>query len=228
MRKRESFPDADTFVQSLMKLARSESAIYESQFLYGTVTRHNPDNFDETEVTLSNGMIVPCALLSFSMFCRDRYLQIPFDDENQHTHLMDEALGTITMDFNVSQMFGNMGAPIVGNVGVVVSQCTWNDGDWDENAREWTGGVVKNMAMATVIPFATTTLTLNLAHKHKINMALPKIRLWRGIREGDNVLLVRLNERQYHVLERLSYEAGELEVSGAILNPKPEDNEEDK
>lgn len=217
MGRHVAIPDLDPLVRGIRKLIKTEAKQYESDFYIGTVTHYNPENIDETEITLSNGEIVPCNLLTFSMFCRERYLQIPFDDENQHTHTMEEALGDITIMAQPAAMVAATGAPVSGTISLITSS-TWADGDWDENLREWTGGKVKVMSQSMGL-----SAKLSLAHKHKINMSLPKIMLWRGIREGDNVLMLKLNAQQYHVLERLSFDAAELEVSGEILNPKPEE-----
>ena len=45
--------------------------------------------------------------------------------------------------------------------------------------------------------------SINFSHKHKIHKALPKILLWRGLRVGDTVILLKMPPNRFYVLERV-------------------------
>lgn len=67
--------------------------------------------------------------------------------------------------------------------------------------------------------------SISLKHKHKIKPALQTIKLWRGLQVDDLVLMLRMSDCKYLLLERISFDNDDG-VTPIAYNPK-EDGDKD-
>jgi hypothetical protein len=58
-------------------------------------------------------------------------------------------------------------------------------------------------ASGEAVSFSPGGTTLTLRHKHTIHDALPKILLWRGLKVGDDVIMLKLPPKKFFVLQRV-------------------------
>lgn len=145
-------------------------------------------------VTLENGYTIGGSMLSFSQFCYDQVVELPYKDyeAKSHKHTISEALSdkkafTSSGD---SVFFLGLDTNVEGSSPDEISQ-----------------------SLSSIIADNANITTLSLQHDHSETEELPKIRLWRGVKDGDSVLVLKVNTRHFVVLCRL----------GAVTNEEDEE-----
>lgn len=188
--------DIDYLARSIKQLAAYEASKYRTSITFGTVVGIE-DNGGVT-IELFDGFTIGGAQLVLSMFCVERTIHIPYDesvdddeDADSHVHDEDEMLDTLTITYTP-------GVPTAGGVPGTLTISGGGNG-------------------MTVTPNGTVGGSVAFKHKHKIHPSLPTIKLWRGLKVGDIVVLSEMGNGQYYVHERASLDEGN---SNEILNPK--------
>lgn len=142
-------------------------------------------------VTLEDGYTVSGDLVEFSQFCYDAVIDLPYTDAQlkSHIHEMDESLSDkMAVSPAGPVTFLPAGTPDIPTP-------PYDEETW-KKIQELGGE------------------TLALAHKHTIHQALPQIRLWRGVKDGDRVLVLKVNTRHFVVLCRLGKVTNEEATEG--------------
>lgn len=141
-------------------------------------------------VTLENGYTVSGDLVEFSQFCYDQVIDLPYTKatHTSHIHAINESLTDM------------MGVSPTGPVtfvpaGIPIPEPPYDEDTW-KKIQEMGGEV------------------LALHHKHTMENALPQIRLWRGVKDGDRVLVLKVNTRHFVVLCRLGKVTNEEATEG--------------
>lgn len=168
-------------VQSILETSRrialcaAENAA--SELTVGTMTSTNT-------VRLSEDFELDEELLTFTPLCSDMVVEVPEGGNPSHNHAFAQALTDHTA------LDGTMLPVTFVPAGV-------NLPPYDPNNKEAYQQAIGNMiASGELIP----SQVLNLNHDHGFKPDLPKIRLWRGVKEGDQVLVLKVNPRSYVVL----------------------------
>lgn len=143
-------------------------------------------------VTLEEGYTVSGSMLSFTQFCYDQVISLPYKDASRASHKHDiyDALHNM------------MGLTETGSNVVFYPEEMHSVVQQDPTTAY---GTLSGAGMTK----------LQLKHDHDESEELPQIRLWRGVKDGDRVLVLKVNTRHFVVLCRL----------GAVTN---EDDEECK
>ena len=177
---------------AIKKLAMYEASKYRTSIIFAKVIK--ADNVVEVETF--DGLKLGGAMLVLSMFCKERTIKIPYDesadddeDKASHVHDEDEMLGTLTINHTSA-----MGCSLT-----------------------FTGDENLTCLYTPATPSSPGSGTITFRHKHKIHPNLPEIKLWRGLVEGDIVVISEMGNGQYYVHERASIKDGN---SNEILNPK--------
>lgn len=162
---------------NIMQQVGKQKSNETTDLLFGEVTSDDP-----LKIKIDDRFEVDETFLILSGFVKETIIKIPFRDENQHNHAMDEML----VDY---QAVGNLGAPIIfAPLGVDLTVTNPDDPDGPE---------IPN-------PILPTPNVLPLKHLHAIHNALPEILLWRGLEVGDKVRVLRIdNGQKFYVLERV-------------------------
>lgn len=204
----------DELMDRIRQLVLSLMKQNEPTFFYGVVTAVNP-----LKIKVKDSYEIDESFIILDSRCRHTVVQIPVDGANQHTHGMDEAL----VDY---QATGNMGAPVIF-VPLGVEAYVPNP-DFDSSMRptdDEMPGSGSNPAKI-INPAIPNPTTLPLKHQHTIHSALPEMLLWRGLKVGDNVKILRLTGGSIHyVFERVERldNPGELD-SGKVKSQDDEEN----
>lgn len=124
---------------------------------------------------------------------KETWINIPEHDDNKHIHEMEESLGYLAGT-------GNMGAPVMF---MMAGEPPFlpNPEYVDPTTTPDKEPTIPNPSFdpSTITP----TPSLNLGHAHVIKPALPKIKLWRGLKVGDTVRMFRVGRGQlFYVFER--------------------------
>lgn len=178
-------------MNTVMQAAIQQARNYASDVCFGDVTGVEP-----LKVKLENGLELSEDFLVVSCFCKETVIKIPQDDKAKHAHNMDEAL----VDY---QATGNLGAPIVFvPMGV---EAYVDNPHFDENSPatdDEIPGTGDNPAKI-INPNVPNPTTLPLKHTHTIQPALESIMLWRGLKQGDRVILIKFPPYKFLVLQRV-------------------------
>lgn len=142
-------------------------------------------------VSLESGYTISGDLVEFSQFCEDQVIELPYKDHQSHSHSHDESL----------ELTDAMGVTPAGPVSFLPAGTVIDPSVFDDPAK-----IAELMAQGVD--------TLSLKHKHTIQDALPKIRLWRGVKDGDRVLVLKVNTRHFVVLCRLGKLTNEEDSGG--------------
>lgn len=137
--------------------------------------------YSNGSVVLEDGYSVSGELLSYSQLCSDCVIEIPSQDNPTHDHEFKEDLGSY------------IGICPSGQVMFL-----------DTKAAE---GIDLNMNPETLFDqisqLSPEASVLNLSHSHNFKPDLKKIRVWRGLVDGDSVLVLKVNPRCFVVLCKL-------------------------
>lgn len=142
-------------------------------------------------VTLENGYTVSGDLVEFSQFCYDQVVDLPYTGAKRASHIHE-------MDKQLTDMMG------ISPTGPVTFVPAGTPGIPNPPYDEETWEKIKQMGGET----------LGLNHKHTIEPALPQMRLWRGVKDGDRVLVLKVNTRHFVVLCRLGRVTNEEATEG--------------
>lgn len=181
-------------MNTVMQAATQQARNYATDVCFGEVTSVEP-----LKVKLENGLELSEDFLVVSCLCKETVIKIPQNDNAKHTHKMDEAL----VDY---QATGNMGAPIIfapTDVEIYI-----DNPNFDENKEATDVGKGKvpgegDNPSKILNPAIPNPTTLPLKHTHTINPALESIMLWRGLQNGDRVILIKCPPHKFLILQRV-------------------------
>lgn len=176
----------EEILESVIDIVRAELRKYEPLSCVGEVVGVNPLKVKVGSYTIDEDFMV------VDSSCRKTVINIPTDSAKEHTHGMDDAL----VDYTAT---GNMGAPIIFvPKGVDTFVPSGNNPDYStypntgysdlENDTKGTGA----NPYWKVNPNIPNPTTLQLKHSHGIHNALPKILVYRGLKVGDKVNVLRI------------------------------------
>lgn len=151
-------------------------------------------------VTLETGYTISGDLLDFTQFCYDCVIDLPYKGGpmRSHVHEVDESLTDMMGVTSAGPvMFVPAGSPDLPDL----------DPTKPISPEDWE----KIIAMGGE--------TLAQRHTHTVQPALPQIRLWRGVKDGDRVLVLKVNTRHFVVLCRLGAPTNEEEQGGKGYAP---------
>lgn len=171
-------------MNTAMQVARQEAKSYAASVCIGEVTSVEP-----LKVKLQDGLELTEDFLVVSCFCKETVIKIPQDDQYEHVHDMDE--------FSFVKMgIGNMGAPIQWvPAGGNAPPSTWINPETNEEET--------NPEFTAWVSSQVPTTKLDVTHKHPIHKALESIMLWRGLEQGDKVLMIKFPPYQFLILQRV-------------------------
>lgn len=176
----------EEILEAVIDIVRSELQKYEPLVCVGEVTAVNPLKVKVGSYEIDEDFMV------IDSSCRKTVINIPTDAANEHTHGMDNAL----VNYSAT---GNMGAPIIFvPQGFEAFVQSGNTADYDtypntgysdlENGTKGTGSNPYWM----INPNIPNPTTLPLQHSHGIHNALPQILVYRGLKVGDKVNVLRI------------------------------------
>lgn len=162
----------------------------EPRVLFGEVTSDSP-----LKIKVKNTYEIDEDFMVLDSRCVETWIKIPTDGSPQHSHTMEKALVNYTAT-------GNMGAPIVfvpAGMAPFVPNPNF-DPSKEQTDKDIPGsGSNPKQIQNPDIPNPTM---LQLEHAHTINDALEKICLWRGLKKGDKVKIIRIGSVHF-VVERV-------------------------
>lgn len=147
-------------------------------------------------VVLEDGYSISGDMLEFTQFCYDQVIDLPYTEAPlaSHTHSINKSLTDM------------MGISPVGPVTFVpagtpdIPLPPYDEDTWKK-----------------IQALGGETLALN--HDHSEEPALPQIRLWRGVKNGDRVLVLKVNTRHFIVLCRIGRVTNEEATEGKGYAP---------
>ena len=154
------------------------------------------DNGDNASIRW-NGTILGSDLVVQTPFTIENVIEVPQQGNPRHHHNIE------------SNLVDRIGVTSLGDTvlfipaGVDISSAQLPDGTYDMEI------------LATLIgDLDVNTLSINHNHSGKTSMELPKVRIWRGVKAGDSVLVLKVNPSCFVILCRvnLSNEPGSDEV----------------
>lgn len=146
-------------------------------------------------VTLESGYTIDGDMLEFSQFCYDQVIDLPYTEapSASHTHEINDSLNDMTA-------VSPTGPVTFIPAGVPIPEPPYDDDTWKKIQQM--GGEV-----------------LAQKHNHTMENALPQIRLWRGVKDGDRVLVLKVNTRHFIVLCRIGRVTNEEATEGKGYAP---------
>lgn len=198
----------DELLERIREMIQSLIKQSEPTFCYGLVTAVNP-----LKIKVKDSYEIDEEFIILDSRCRHTVVKVPVDGAEKHAHDEDE--------FSFVKMgIGNMGAPIqwipAGGDAPPVTIPDPNDPSKQ----------IHNPAFDEWVASQSPTTTLDVSHKHSIHPALPELLLWRGLKVGDKVKILRLTGGSIHyVFERVERldNIGELD-SGNVKSQDDEEN----
>lgn len=165
--------------QTMKQVANSISDIY-----IGTM-------IGTDSVSLDDGYTVGGDMLLFTQFCYDQVVELPYADAERksHKHDIHDAINTVMIASPVGLCGAVTDATSIAELTGIQARITAGDPT-----------ALAEMAVKCATAAAKTD---TFKHKHDEDDALPKIRLWRGVKDGDKVLVMKVNTRHFVVLCRL-------------------------
>lgn len=154
------------------------------------------DNGDNASIRW-NGTVIGSDLVVQTPFTIENVIEVPQQDNPRHYHNIE------------SNLVDRIGVTSLGDTvlfipaGVDISSAQLPDGTYDmEILNDLIGELDVN------------TLSINHNHSGKTSMELPKVRVWRGVKAGDSVLVLKVNPSCFVILCRvnLSNEPGSTDV----------------
>lgn len=154
------------------------------------------DNGDNASIRW-NGTVIGSDLVVQTPFTIENVIEVPQQGNPRHYHNIE------------SNLVDRIGVTSLGDTvlfiptGVDVSSAQLPDGTYDMEI------------LATLIgDLDVNTLSINHNHSGKTSMELPKVRVWRGVKAGDSVLVMKVNPSCFVILCRvnLSNEPGSTDV----------------
>lgn len=188
------------FMNIIKGISKVEASKVSSTITFGEVTKVEEDDL---RISIENGNILSHINLVLSDRCKPRFINIPYDDDNTHVHGIESALSDVQ---GVTAM-GPVTFMMPGGPATIPDPSFTGDGE---------APMIPNPALAP-------SPTLSLKHIHKVKPALAKIKLWRGLEVGDIVVMMRMSNGKYFVLERADH--GD-EPSNKIYNKKVDGDED--
>ena len=188
------------FMNIIKGISKVEASKVSSTITFGEVTKVEDDDL---RISIENGNILSHINLVLSDRCKPRFINIPYEDDNTHIHGIEAALSDM------------QGVTAMGPVTFMMS-----NGPATIPDPSFTGDGEPPMIPN---PALSPSPILSLSHIHKVKPALAKIKLWRGLEVGDIVVMMRMSNGKYFVLERAGY--GD-EPSNAVYNKKVDGDED--
>lgn len=142
-----------------------------------------------SSVTLEDGYTIGGDILEFSQFCYDQVVDLPYTGAQNASHVHE-----INNTLNDMSAVSPAGVVTFVPAGLPIPDPPYDEETWEKIKA--LGGEV-----------------LSLNHNHTMENALPQIRLWRGVKDGDRVLVLKVNTRHFVVLCRI----------GRVTNEEAED-----
>lgn len=170
----------EQILDTVIDIVRSELKKFEPLVCVGEVTHVNPLNIKVGSYSIDEDFMV------IDSSCRKTVINIPTDEEYEHTHSMADALVNHTA-------IGNMGAPVVfvpQGIEPFVPNPNFDPSQerTDDDTNKGTG----TNPYWIINPAIPNPTTLTLKHSHGIHNALPKILVHRGLKVGDKVNVLRI------------------------------------
>ena len=154
------------------------------------------DNGDNASIRW-NGTVIGSDLVVQTPFTIENVIEIPQQDNSRHYHNIE------------SNLVDRIGVTSLGDTvlfipaGVDISSAQLPDGTYDME-------ILNNL----ITDLDVNTLSINHNHSGRTSMELPKVRVWRGVKAGDSVLVLKVNPSCFVILCRvnLSNEPGSTDV----------------
>lgn len=144
------------------------------------------DNGDNASIRW-NGTVIGSDLVVQTPFTIENVIEIPQQDNPRHYHNIE------------SNLVDRIGVTSLGDTvlfipaGVDISSAQLPDGTYDMEI------------LATLIEdLDVNTLSISHNHSGKTSMELPKVRVWRGVKAGDSVLVLKVNPSCFVILCRVN------------------------
>lgn len=170
----------EQILDTVLDIVRSELKKFEPLVCVGEVTHVNPLNVKVGSYSIDEDFMV------IDSSCRKTVINIPTNENYEHTHSMADALVNHTA-------IGNMGAPVVfvpQGIEPFVPNPNFDPSQerTDDDTNKGTG----TNPYWIINPAIPNPTTLTLKHSHGIHNALPKILVHRGLKVGDKVNVLRI------------------------------------
>lgn len=161
-------------------------------------------------VRLSDGYILSAPLIHFTPWCRDYVISIPEEGWGRASHAHGGETGAIDGGHSW-QAITTAGVP-VEFIPLGVTPPPKREDYNSENEY-----LAAFDAWREAVGAQADITTLDIQHHHPISDDLPRIRLWRGVKDGDSVLVLKVNTRHFVALCPLSpTNAPEKEAQGYV------------
>ncbi len=162
---------ADSLIEIMRKTAKKEAKQHEAGIVYGKVTHVNP-----LRIMVNNSYEIGENFMVVSPWCKHTVIKIPTNDVLKHDHEIVSALNDVqgvTSAGPVTFIPANIEIPTDPQTGLP---------DMDKMSEIGGGSV----------------LSLNHDHGGHTVKALPEILLWRGLKVGDMVQIIRFQSGSVH------------------------------
>lgn len=200
---------AQTLVRIMNETAQKAAKDREPSVCVGTVTGVNP-----LRVKIGDAYEIDESFMRIGALCRRNVIKIPTNESVKHLHEIDEKSLKYTA-------IGNLGAPI--QFAPMDAPMKPNP-NFNPNLPEDPVTNPREIPDMSKIPNPTV---LDVSHAHTEHSALPEILVWRGVRVGDSVLVIRFQGGSLHyIMERLdgvSNDGSETKDDETIDNPEKEE-----
>lgn len=144
------------------------------------------DNGDNASIRW-NGTVIGSDLVVQTPFTIENVIEVPQQANPRHYHNIE------------SNLVDRIGVTSLGDTvlfipaGVDISSAQLPDGTYDMEI------------LATLIgDLDVNTLSINHNHSGRTSMELPKLRVWRGVKAGDSVLVLKVNPSCFVILCRVN------------------------
>lgn len=177
-------------LEEVKRMIRDAIRQNEPRVMFGEVTSDSP-----LKIKVKDSYEIDEDFMVLDSRCVETWIKIPTDGNPKHAHTMEEAL----VDY---QATGNMGAPIIFvPLGV---EAYIDNPDFDPEKEQTDKDIpgTGSNPKKKLNPAVPNPTTLPLKHTHTIQDALEKICLWRGLKKGDKVKIVRIGSVHF-VTERV-------------------------
>lgn len=144
-------------------------------------------------VQLSDGYVISAPLLHFTPMCSDYVIDVPQPDYPNASHAHGGRTGLVATGHAWTAVSAD-GIPVMfiptDVSGAPKREDYGSDKDYYSAYKAWLETISAKLDVSK----------LDIDHYHPIQDDLPKIRVWRGVKDGDSVLVAKLNTRQFVVL----------------------------
>lgn len=198
----------DELLERIREMIQSLIKQSEPTFCYGLVTAVNP-----LKIKVKDSYEIDEEFIILDSRCRHTVVKVPVDGAEKHIHTIDEK----TLQFTA---IGNLGAPIqFAPMSALKPNPSYNPDLPEDPVTN-----PKEIPDMSKVPNPTV---LDCSHAHTMQPALPEILLWRGLKVGDKVKILRLTGGSIHyVFERVERldNPGTLDDSECVQSQDDEEN----